>query len=129
MLGTRFALVVHCNGLDEISTTGITKILELKSGQINRMELNPEDFGISVSSIDKLKVTDAKTSAKIVRDILENKLTGVGRDMIVLNASAAIITGGLAEDFNSALRLANESIDNGGALTCLEKMIEVSNKA
>ena len=129
MLGTRFALVVHCDGLDEISTSAVTKMLELKDGQITQKELNPEDFGIGISSVDDLKVTDAKTSAKIVRDILEGKQSGAARDMIVLNASAAIIAGGLAEDFNSALGLANESIDGGGALTCLEKMIEVSNKA
>ena len=129
MLGTRFALVVHCDGLDEISTSGVTKMLELKGGRITQKVLNPDDYGIGISSVNGLKVTDAKSSANIVRDILEGKQTGVGRDMIVLNASAAIIAGGLVEDFAEAISLANESIDSGGAFACLEKMIEVSNKA
>ncbi len=128
MLGTRFALVVHCNGLDEISTSGITKILELKNGQITQMELNPEDLGIGLAGIEDLKVTDAQTSAKIIRDILKCKQKGVARDIVVLNASAAVVAGGMADDFASALKLANESIDNGIALACLEKLIEVSNK-
>lgn len=128
MLGTRFALVVHCNGLDEISTAGVSKILELKDGKITQMELEPEGLGIACSDIENLKVTDAVTSAGIVRDILECKQKGVGRDIIVLNASAAVIAGGLAEDFTSAIELANKSIDNGDALACLEKLIEVSNK-
>jgi anthranilate phosphoribosyltransferase len=129
MLGTRFALVVHCKGLDEISTAGVTRILELKDGRIRQIELNPEEFGINCADITDLIVTDASTSARIVRDILECKYKGPGRDIVVLNAAAAVIAGGLAEDFAAALVLANESIDNGGALASLEKLIEVSNKA
>jgi anthranilate phosphoribosyltransferase len=115
--------------LDEISTAGITKMLELKDGQITEKQLNPEDFGIKLADIEDLKVTDAATSAKIIKDILTGKKTGVAKDIVVLNASAAIITGGLADDFASAIKLAEASIKDGGALTCLEKLIEVSNKA
>ncbi len=129
MLGTRFALVVHCNGLDEISTASITKILELKDESITERQLNPEDLGIKLADIEDLKVTDAKTSAKIIKDILTGKETGVPKDIVVLNTSAAIITGGLADDFASAIKLAVASIKDGGALACLEKLIEVSNKA
>jgi len=128
MLGTRFALVVHCNGLDEISTAGVTKILELKDAKITEKQLSPEDLGIKLADIEDLKVTDAATSAKIVRDILTGKETGVAKDIVVLNASAAIVTGGLADDFASAAKLAEASIKDGGALACLEKLIEVSNK-
>jgi len=129
MLGAKYAMVVHSDGLDELSTAGVTKIAELKDGRIARKELNPRDFGIEPADIEKLKVTDAQTSARIVKDILSGKETGSGKDIVVLNASAAIIAGGLAEDFASAIRLAEASIENGSGQDCLEKLIEVSNKA
>jgi anthranilate phosphoribosyltransferase len=128
MLGTRFALVVHSNGLDEISTAAVTKILQLKDGNISESQINPQDLGIEPADIDNLIVADAAASAKMIKDILTGKETGVGKDIVVLNASAAIIAGGLAEDFASAINLSEASISDGGALACLEKLIEVSNK-
>ncbi len=129
LLGTRYAMVVHGNGMDEISTAGITKIVELKEGQITNKELNPEDLGITPAGIDELRVTDAKTSAKILRDILSGKESGPSKDIVILNAAAAIIAGSLAVDFESAIKMANASVSDGKALACLEKLIEVSNKA
>jgi anthranilate phosphoribosyltransferase len=129
MLGTRYAMVVHSDGLDEISTASVTKIAELKEGRVTNSELNPQDLGIELADIDDLKVTDAKTSARIVRDILAGRETGVGKDIVVLNASAAIIAGGSADDFASAVKLAEASISDGGAQACLEKLVEVSNEA
>jgi anthranilate phosphoribosyltransferase len=128
MLDTRFALVVHSNGLDEISTAAVTKILQLKDGSIKESQVNPKDLGIEPADIDNLIVADAAASAKIIKDILAGKETGVGKDIVVLNASAAIIAGGLAEDFASAMKLAETSISDGNASACLEKLIEVSNK-
>lgn len=128
MLGTRFALVVHSNGLDEISTAGITKMLELKDGRITESQINPRDFEIKPADINDLIVADAAASAKIIKDVLTCKETGIGKDIVVLNASAAIVAGGLAKDFASAIKLAEVSISKGAALTCLEKLIEVSNK-
>jgi len=128
LLGTRYAMVVHGNGMDEISTAGITKIAELKEGQITNKELNPQNLGITLAGIDELKVTDVKTSAKILRDILSGKESGPRKDIVILNAAAAIIAGSLADDFESATRKANASVNDGKALACLEKLIEVSNK-
>ncbi len=128
LLGTRYAMVVHGDGMDEISTLTTTKILELKEGQIASKELNPEDFGIALASIEELKVTDAKTSAKALRDILSGKETGPRKDIVILNAAAAIIAGGLADDFASAIKSAETSVSDGRALASLEKLIEVSNK-
>jgi len=105
MLGARLALVVHSDGLDEISTAGPTKILEL------------------------LRVTDAKESAVIIRNILSSKEAGVGKDIVVLNSAAAVIAGGLADDFAEAIELVINSIDDGKALDCLEKLIEISNSS
>ncbi|MHC4190545.1 MAG: anthranilate phosphoribosyltransferase [Planctomycetota bacterium] len=128
LLGTQYAMVVHSDGMDEISTLTTTKILELKEGQIASKELNPEDFGIALASIDELKVTDAKTSAKVLRNILSSKETGPRKDIVILNAAAAIIAAGLADDFASAIKLAESSVSDGRAMTSLEKLIEVSNK-
>jgi anthranilate phosphoribosyltransferase len=129
VLGTRYAMVVHSEGLDEISAGAVTRIAELSGGRITHKELNPRELGIEPGDIEKLKVSDAQASAKIVRDILSGKETGSGKDIVVLNASAAIIAGGLVEDFASAVRLAEASISEGNAQNCLEKLIEVSNKA
>jgi anthranilate phosphoribosyltransferase len=128
LLGTRFAMVVHSSGLDEISTADVTKIAELKQGQIESKELNPTDLGIPLASLDELKVADAKASAKVLRDILTGKETGPRKDIVVLNAAAAIIAGGLADNFKSAVARAEASIMDGEALGCLEKLIEVSNR-
>ena len=128
VLGARYAMVVHSEGLDEISTASVTKIAELSGGKITHKELNPRDLGIEPADVEKLKVSDAEASAKIVKDILSGKETGSAKDIVVLNASAAIIAGGLAEDFASAIELANASISDGSAQGCLEKLIEVSNE-
>ncbi len=128
VLGTRYAMVVHSDGLDELSTAGVTKIAELKDGRITNKELNAQDLGFEPADIESLKVADARASAKVLRDILSGKQTGPGRDIVVLNASAAIIAGGLAGNFGSARKLAEASISNGNALNCLEKLIDVSNK-
>ena len=126
LLGTRYAMVIHSNGMDEISTAGVTKIVELKEGQIASKELDPEDLGITLGSIEELRVSDAKTSAKVLRDILSGKERGPRKDIVILNAAAAIIVAGLANDFKSAIEMANASVSSGKALTCLEKLIEVS---
>ncbi|MBW8042036.1 MAG: anthranilate phosphoribosyltransferase [Planctomycetes bacterium] len=128
LLDVRYAMVVHSNGMDEISTTGVTKIVELKKGQIANKELNPEDLGITLADIEQLKATDAKTSAKVIRDILSGKEKGPRKDIVILNAAAAIIAANLADDFKSAIELANASVNNGKALTCLQKLIKISNE-
>ena len=129
LLGTRHAMVVHSEGMDEISTAAVTKILELKNGRISKRELNSEDLGIPLANIDDLRVSDVKESAKVLREILEGKEKGPRRDIVVLNAAGAIIAGDLADDFGSAIEKADSSIDDDKALACLEKLIEVSNKA
>jgi anthranilate phosphoribosyltransferase len=127
-LDTSYAMVVHSDGLDEISTAATTKIVEYKAGRMNKIELNPESMGFKLVDVEKLKVADAKTSAKILRGILSGHETGPHRDIVVLNAAAAVIAGGLADDFASAVKLAEISIDSGAAMSSLGKLIEVSNK-
>jgi len=129
LLGARYAMVVHSNGLDEISTAAKTKIIELKQGEIVSKELNPQDLGFALADIEQLKVADARASAKILRDILSGRETGPRKDIVILNAAAAIIAGNLADDFRSAITKAEASISSSSALQCLEKLIEISNKA
>jgi anthranilate phosphoribosyltransferase len=128
MLGARYAMVVHSNGLDEISTVSTTKILELKNGQITNKELNPKDVGMDLVDIEDLTVTDAKNSAAVLKDIISGKETGPRRDIVILNAAAAIIAAGMADDFASAIKTAEASISEGKASASLEKLIDVSNK-
>lgn len=127
MLGAKRAMVVHGQGMDEISTLGKTKIRQLIDGNMTSLELDPKDFGISGTSIDELMTGDVITNAAIIRDILAGKETGPRKDIVVLNAAAAMIVGSLADDFESAIKLAEASISNGGASDCLEKLIEISN--
>ena len=127
LLGVKVAMVVHSNGMDEISTTGVTKIIELKEGRIKSCEINAENFGIAPANINDLKVTDANGSAEVLRKILNGKEDGARKDIVILNAAAAIIVSGLADDFEPAIRMANASVSDGRALACLEKLIEISN--
>jgi anthranilate phosphoribosyltransferase len=128
ILGARRVMVVHSEGLDEISTTGPTKIRQLINGDVSSMELNPAKFGIPRVSIDELKGGDAPTNAQIIHDILTGKESGPKKDIVILNAAAAIIVGNLADDFESAIEMAEASVTNGKALACLEKLVEISNK-
>jgi len=128
MLGVKRAMVVHGQGMDEISTLGTTQIRQLIDGKITSVKLDPAEFGISEPSIDELRTGDAITNAGIVRDILVGKDKGSRKDIVVLNAAAAIIVAGIADDFAPAIALAETSISDGGASACLEKLIEVSNK-
>ncbi len=128
LLGTKRAMVVHGQGMDEISLLGKTKVVELRDGQITSMELDPAEFGFTGASIDQLGSGDAITNAALVRNILSGKERGARRDIVVLNASAAIIVAGLVDSFPQALPLAEYSIDDGKAMHCLETLIEVSNK-
>jgi anthranilate phosphoribosyltransferase len=127
ILGAKRAMVVHGQGLDEISTLGMTKICRLMDGNVTAMELDPMDFGISSASIDELQAGDSIANGKIIRDILEGRDTGARKDVVLLNAAAAIIVGKLANDFDSAIEIADNSIREAKALACLEKLIEVSN--
>ena len=128
MLGAKRAMVVHGQGMDEISTLGTTQIRQLIDGNVTSVKLDPADFGISEPSIDELRTGDVITNAGIIRDILAGKDKGPRKDIVVLNAAAAIIVAGIADDFTSAIAMAETSVSDGSASACLEKLIEVSNR-
>ncbi len=128
MLGARRAFVVHGQGMDEISLLGKTRIVELRDGWIRSFELDPGDYGISNTSIDVLGSGDAIANAALIRDILAGKEKGPRRDIVLLNAAAALVVAELADGFAEALPLAQASVEEGKALHCLEKLVEVSNR-
>ena len=128
LLGTERAMVVHGQGMDEISLLGKTRIVELRNGQVSETELNPADFGLAGAAIDELGSGDAIANATMIRDILSGKDKGPRRSIVVLNAAAAIIVANLADSFQQAIPLAERSIDEGKAQGCLEQLIEISNK-
>ncbi|MBN1124521.1 MAG: anthranilate phosphoribosyltransferase [Sedimentisphaerales bacterium] len=129
MLGMERGMVVHSEGLDEISTMAPTKILSLQDGNITELTIQPEDFGMAKAEFDVLKGGDAETNAAILKAIFSGKDTGPRKDIVVLNAAAAIIVAGRAEDFASGIEQADATIRNGKAQAALEKLVEISNQA
>jgi len=125
-LGVKRAMVVHSDGLDEISTLGPTKILHLVVGRITSATLDCADYDMA-ADFEQLRGGSAETNAAIIRDILDGRDTGPRRDVVVLNAAAALIVAGLADDFGSALPLADKAVADGKAAQALRKLIEISN--
>jgi len=127
-LGTKRALVVHgCDGLDEITLTGKTNVLEVMDGWIRCYQLDPGDYGLNHCSPQDLKGGDLKTNCKIVLSILEGS-RGPQRDVVVLNAAAAIHLSGKAKNLQEAVRMAEDSIDEGAAMKKMDDLIAISNR-
>jgi len=127
-LGTEHALVIHGNdGLDEITTTTGTFVSEVNNGEINEFELEPEDFGIKRTALGELKGDDPSGNAKILIKILQGE-KGPLRDMVILNAAAAIYCADQADSIHSGIRLAERSIDSGSAIGKLQLLKEYSNQ-
>ena len=127
IIGIKRAMVVHSDGLDEISTMGVTKVMQLKDGNITESTISPVEIGMEIADFNSLKGSDAQGNAGIIRDILAGKETGAKKDIVILNAAAAIIVAGLAENFNEAVKIADESVTSGKAGIALEMLIEISN--
>lgn len=127
VLGSRRAMVIHSNGLDEISTMAPTKIIHLKEGYFITETLDPVQLGIPRVDYNELIGGEAEINAHIVRDIVSNRLAGPKKDIVILNAAAAIIVAGLANDFTQGIELADKSISTGKAAQCLETLIQISN--
>ena len=128
LLGTRTAMVVHSNGLDEISTLGPTRIMTLRDNHVTDQTLSPETLGMSAATKEGISATDAASNAKALRSIFEGQDKGPKYDIITLNASAAIFIAGLADSLEQALIKARASVDNGKALQTLNRLIELSNQ-
>lgn len=126
-LGAEAAMIVHgADGLDEITTTGVTHVAELKpGGAIETYEITPADAGLETAALDDLKGGEPEENAAAVRALLRGE-TGAYRDIVLFNAGAALTLAGLAEDFTDGARQAASAIDDGRAQSALERLAAAS---
>lgn len=126
LLGSERAWVVHgADGIDEISTTGYTKISECRDGAVNTFYLHPSDVGLSKASAAALKGGSAQENAAIIGRILAGE-GGAPRDVVLLNAGAALFIAGAAASIEAGMRRAAAAIDSGDASRTLARMIAIS---
>jgi anthranilate phosphoribosyltransferase len=129
LLGSTRAWVVHgADGFDELSTTGHTKVSECRNGTVQTFYVHPADYGLPKSSIDALKGGDAAQNAQRIRDVLDG-VPGPPRNIVLLNAGAALFIAGRAESVNAGIADAGAAIDDGRAKAILERLTQVSNEA
>ncbi len=127
-LGAKHAYVVHGeDGLDEITTTDKTKVTEWKNGKINTYFISPDSLNIETANKSDLSGGNAEDNAKITIDILDGQ-KGPKRNIVLINAAAAIVAGDKATDLSEAINIASESIDSGAARKKLDEVKEISNK-
>jgi anthranilate phosphoribosyltransferase len=123
-LGTFRAFVVHgADGLDEISTTGESRLSEVREGVVRTFTVRPEDFGLPRASIRDLLGGDREQNAAIIHTILRGE-PGPRRDIVVMNAAAALVVGARARDLKEGVELAAHSIDAGAARAKLEQLVD-----
>src|SRR5215831_7339458 len=128
MLGLRRALVVHgSDGLDEITITGPTRIAEVRDGQVRTYEVTPEEFGFTPAPIEAISGGDAAGNAAIICEVLAAK-TSARRDVVLLNAAAALVAGGRADHLGEAIAMAARSIDSGSATAKLEALVSFTHR-
>jgi anthranilate phosphoribosyltransferase len=125
LLGLSRAMVVHGSGLDEITTTGETIIAELTGGAIQTYTIRYDTFGIARAHLQDLAGGSPKDNARIIRDILDGE-RGAPRDIVLMNAGAALYVGGLARDLHEGIRLAADSIDSGNASARLHALVDAT---
>jgi anthranilate phosphoribosyltransferase len=119
-------VVCGADGMDEISFTGDTHVAELKDGLIREYTLNPTQFGLNIRDLSSIKVNNANESKAIILDVLAGK-TGSAREIVLLNAGAAIYVSGIALSLQSGIETAAEMLDSGKALEKLEQLIALTN--
>lgn len=121
-LGSEHVLVVHgADGMDEISLTGDTYVAELKSGKVTEYTVNPTQFGLTIHQLKDIQVQNAAESKAMIMDVLNGK-TGAPRDIVLLNAGAAIYVAGITATLAAGIEKAAQMIDDGVALSKLEAL-------
>lgn len=127
-LGSKRAWVVHgAGGIDEISTTGHTKVSEVRNGAVNTFYIHPAEFGIAKGTVDDLLGGDASVNATIIKTILRGS-KGPERDVVLLNAGVGLFVAEKAGSVREGIAAAAEAIDSGAARQTLETMVRVSNE-
>jgi anthranilate phosphoribosyltransferase len=126
-LGTERAWLVHgSDGIDEITTTGPTHVVELNGGQVRRFKIAPEDAGLPRAAADDLKGGDAEANAAAIRAMVGGQ-HGPYRDIVLLNAGAALVVAGKAVDLRTGATTAAQAIDGGRAKQALERLVAITN--
>ncbi|MDO9076915.1 MAG: anthranilate phosphoribosyltransferase [Brevundimonas sp.] len=125
-LGATRAWTVHGQGLDELTTTGETEVAEWKDGTVRRFTVTPEDAGLPRASLDALRGGDAEENAAALRALLDGA-TGAYRDIVLLNAAAALVVADRAADLAEGAALAAKVIDDGRAARALADLVEATN--
>jgi anthranilate phosphoribosyltransferase len=127
-LGAEHALVVYgCDGMDEVSLGAATLVGELKNGEIIEYEVHPEDFGMGMSSNRALKVETAEDSKSMLLGVLNNQ-PGPAKDIVVLNAGAALYAANVANSMEAGIQLARAAIESGAAKAKLDALVALSNQ-
>ncbi|HEY3327182.1 MAG TPA: anthranilate phosphoribosyltransferase [Novimethylophilus sp.] len=127
-LGSRHVMVVHgADGMDEISFAGDTFVAELKDGRVNEYVLNPQQFGMSLHCATDIRVQNAGASKDMLLSVLEGQ-AGPARDIVLLNAGAAIYVAGIADSLKAGIAAAAQAIDTGIAKHKLEQLIALSQR-
>ena len=122
-LGSRHVMVVHSHdGLDEISVGDKTEVAELKEGVVRRFSIQPEDFGMTRSSLEHIRADGPEDSVRTIIGVLDDT-PGPARDIVVLNAGAAIYTAGLAESLKDGVSKADQAIASGEARNRLDRLV------
>lgn len=127
--GCDHAMVVHGDdGLDELTVTTTSSVLELRDGVVESYRLDPADLGLSRSTLDDLRGGERATNAAVARAVLAGE-EGPPRDIVSLNAAAALLVAGVADDLTDGLKRAQAAIDDGSAAGALARLVAVSNAA
>jgi anthranilate phosphoribosyltransferase len=127
MLGVHRALVVHGeDGLDEITLSGATRVAEVRDGSVRTYEVTPEEFGLARAELTEILGGDGKENAEIIRRILRGQKSP-HRDVVILNAAAALVAAGRADHIAGAIPMAVQSLDSGAAGKKLEALVRFTN--
>jgi anthranilate phosphoribosyltransferase len=126
--GSRRAFVVHGHdGLDELTTTTISTVHELRDGRVYTSELDPAELGLTRATLEQLRGGDVATNVEAARRVLDGE-PGPHRDIVLLNAAAGFVVSGLVDELVEGLEAARASIDGGAAGAVLERVVEISNR-
>ena len=127
-LGTERAWVVHGeDGLDEITLAGKTFVSEAQNGSVRTFEISPKDFGLTTGDLDGLRGGDPDSNAVIVRSVLDGSRKDAARQLVLMNAAAALLVGDVVGDLVEGAQLAGDVIDNGSAARKLDELARITN--
>ncbi|WAP70123.1 anthranilate phosphoribosyltransferase [Jiella pelagia] len=124
-LGTEAAWVVHGDGLDEMTPTGTTQVVQLRDGVISEFTVDPEEAGIERWTLTDLKGGDGAYNAGALKSVLKGE-PGAYRDTVLLNAAGALVMAGAAQDLRAGVSVAAEAVDSGRALASLQRLADVT---